>query len=222
MPAERIWTWLFAWNKATQWMYEGLLTLGAVIVLAAGIVVPLTDAIAGTCYERGFLGGTTCAASPQLTATLKPAAALPPTVEQLPAGVTATHPVTATFVLAEPSRSQRLRYVAPTVLWSLLAVSVLNLLLLVGWSLRREPFTRRNYWRLQAIAVLVGGGALAIQTVQSFLRMGLLFDANLDDVVVVDAWLDLGTPLLGALAVSLVAEMFRRGAALREELETVV
>lgn len=128
-------------------------------------------------------------------------------------------PFTGTVLVQDPSAAQYGWAVVPTVLLLVLAVVVARLLLGVARSLRAgDPFTTANARRLTtlAIVVIVGGTflpifqAVAVEGVLDPLLPGGPRSWTLD----LRLW-----PLLCGLLVFFLAEVFARGARLREDVE---
>ena len=132
-------------------------------------------------------------------------------------------PLTGTVVLQDPSAGQQLLALLPGLL-EVLAVAVGAWLLLgVVRALREgDPFTPGSARRLTWLAVLVGSAGVGVQLVEDLTRNALLSH--------VDALGDhLGTsftlpfwPLIAALLLAFLAEVFSRGSALRAEVEGLV
>jgi hypothetical protein len=145
----------------------------------------------------------------------------------LPDGLVATTdlvtgPLTGTVVVREPTAAQYVWHLVPSVLLLLLAVVVAALLLGIVRSLRLgDPFTTANARRLATLGtVLIVGGTL-LPFVQ-----GIAFEGVLGPLLV-DAprtWrLDLALwPAVTGILVGFLAEVFSRGARLREDVEGLV
>ena len=128
----------------------------------------------------------------------------------------------ATLVLEDPSASERLGTMLPT----LFAAGTVGGAAAVLWQVTRstregDPFHRDNATRLRRSAVIVLVGGLAAAAAEILVTLWLVDRAHDELPVKLGA-----TGTLLALPVSFVlyalAEIFRRGAAMREELEGLV
>jgi len=128
--------------------------------------------------------------------------------------------VTATVF--SPSWDQRLGLVGGRLVGGLTALGVLALLWRISRSLRRgEVFTRQNARRLSAVALIVGIGGTAAQLLTAFGTVRVL-DAELVRGSVTPVFELSFLPLFAALGVGVLAEVFRQGTALREDVEGLV
>ena len=133
-----------------------------------------------------------------------------------------TGPFDGTVVVQDPSASQYGWALATTVLLLALALVVARLLLGIARSLRTvDPFTTANARRLTTLAVVVVVGGTFVPVFQSIAFEGVLGPLlpggprtwTLD----VSFW-----PLLAGILVFFLAEVFSRGARLREDVEGLV
>ena len=125
--------------------------------------------------------------------------------------------------LADPSTGQRLLDLAP-------GLVSLVLLLVGSWLVLRimrsvasgDPFTATTVRRLRQLAAVLLLGPLALVVLTPVVSGVLLSQVDLGDVAPAFRlelpWL----PLVGGLVVALLAEAFRAGATLREDLEGLV
>jgi hypothetical protein len=121
-----------------------------------------------------------------------------------------------------PSWDQRLGLVGGRLVGGLTALGVLALLWKITRSLRRgEVFARQNARRLSAIALIVGVGGMAAQLLTAFGTVRVL-DAEFVRGSVTPVFGLSFLPLFAALGVGVLAEVFRQGAALREDVEGLV
>jgi hypothetical protein len=124
--------------------------------------------------------------------------------------------------LRDPSLDQRLGLLGGRLLTGLTALGVLGLLLQVVRSLRRdEVFARVNARRLTRLAVLLGVGGTAAQLLTAFGTVRVL-DSEFMRGSVTPVFELSFFPLFGALGVGVLAEVFRQGAGLREDIEGLV
>lgn len=190
---------VMSWSRGDQLFLEGVLwVLPAVVLLDVGVRLV------------GVLRGTSIESTGEL-----PAALASP-------GEPVTGPVSGAVVVHDPSAAQYAWSLAPAVLLLVLAVVAARLLLGVVRALRTgDPFTTANARRLTALSalVLVGG-------------VGLPFVAGLAHAAVLAPLLAPGArslsfdialwPALPGLFIAFLAEVFSRGARLREEVEGLV
>jgi hypothetical protein len=133
-----------------------------------------------------------------------------------------TGPLTGTVVVPDPTTTQYGWALVPSVLLLVLAVVAAWLLLGVARSLRTgDPFTTANASRLRVLGVLLVVGGTFVPVVQS-----IAFEGVLDPLLPAGprTWtLELSfLPLLAGLLVFFLAEVFARGARLREDVEGLV
>jgi hypothetical protein len=180
-----------------------VLWAGAVLVLVLDIVAPVLAGFAGepihtTVRAEVTLGG-------------------------LAPGVTVDNPAEVLVAIAEPTMSQRLLVSLPGVLVAVAVLLVVRLLLGLLGDLRDEPFTRQNVRRLRAIAVVVGMGAVVVSVVGAICDFLLADPGAVGDGV--QRAFELSLPI-GFLAVMLViaaiAEAFRHGVQLRDDVDGLV
>ena len=128
--------------------------------------------------------------------------------------------VTAT--LLSPSYDQRLGLLGGRLVGGLTALGVLLLLWQITRSLRRdEVFARVNSRRLTWLAVVLGVGATVAQLLTFFATVRVL-EAEFALGSVTPVFEISFLPLFGVLGVGVLAEVFRQGAALREDVEGLV
>lgn len=131
-------------------------------------------------------------------------------------------PTTVTATVLRPSPAQRIGLVGGTVVAGLTALGVLWLLLQIARSLHRgDVFVPLNARRLQLIAALVGAGGMVAQLVHNVGRVAVLDAASVREEVVLVVELSF-LPLVAAFGIGIAAEVFRQGAALREDVEGLV
>jgi hypothetical protein len=133
-----------------------------------------------------------------------------------------TGPMTGTVVVQDPTAAQYGWALLPSVLVLVLAVVVARLLLGVARSLRTgDSFTPANARRLSTLAILLIVGGTFVPIFQS-----IAFEGVLDPLLPGGprAWtLELQLwPVLTGVLVGFLAEVFSRGARLREDVEGLV
>lgn len=188
------------WSRIDQLFFEGLLYAvpGLVLVLVAARVV------------RAWHGDPLEVTGP-----------LPASVAAPPEGVTG--PLSGTVVLSTPSTGDHVVALLPGLLGLVLAVTAAWLLLGIARGLRAgDPFTRANARRLSSLAVLVVVGGLLMTTTQAISTEALMAAAlpgaeDRPSVYEVSLW-----PFPVAMFVFFLAEVFARGARLREDVEGLV
>lgn len=131
-------------------------------------------------------------------------------------------PLTGTVVVQDPTATQVAWHLVPSVLLLVLAVVVARLLLAVARSLRTaDPFTSANAGRLRVLGIVLVVGGTFVPIVQ-----GIAFEGVLDPLLAGGprSWtLDLSLlPSLSGILVFFLAEVFARGARLREDVEGLV
>ncbi len=111
---------------------------------------------------------------------------------------------------------------ASDVLWGLIAFGILMALLFIVRSLRvGDPFNRRNARIVLLIAILVGiGGELAV-LLNAWGTSAMLSQPGISGNVVSQASVTL-LPVACGLVIAVFAEIFRRGALMREDVEGLV
>ena len=139
---------------------------------------------------------------------------------ELPRGATHDGWATVQLLLGDATAGERLTQALPGFLFATMTITVAWLLFqLLRSTQAGEPFTRRNVRRINLIALIVGVVGMLTQYAQGFAnsaiytsgrlpdRTGFLFEATL-------------TPL--PVVAMLVGEAFRRGVALRDDVEGLV
>jgi hypothetical protein len=131
-------------------------------------------------------------------------------------------PFSGTVVVAEPSAAQYGWHLTPSLVLLVLAVVVAGLLLGIVRSLRiGDPFTTENARRLATLGVVLVVGGTLLPLVEGMALEGVLDPLLLDGP---RTWqLDLALwPALTGVLVGFLAEVFARGARLREDVEGLV
>jgi hypothetical protein len=117
---------------------------------------------------------------------------------------------------------QLLGLVGSEVLTGLVTMAVLVLLLRLVVTLRHgDPFVPANARRLYSIAAVVGIGGQAVVLLEAWGRKGVLEHPAIAPYVFPDVHVSI-VPMLAGLGVAVAAEVFRQGAALREDVEGLV
>ncbi len=189
---------IFRWDRSDQLGLEATLAVvGAVAVgnLALQVVRAVAD-------ER-------ISAVNELPASLAPPGVRPP--------------ITGTVVLQDPSLGQHLLHLAPYLLGTALVLVGALLLFRLAVSVRHgEPFQQANVRRLVVVAVLLLFGTPVVRLLESVDR-GQVLKAAMPDAASYQISLDLPLDfMLAGLLVAFFAEIFRRGARLRADVEGLV
>lgn len=187
------------WSRIDQVVLEGLLcTVPALGLLA--VAVRLFHALRGDALE---------VTGPLPDALVRPAEGV-------------TGPVVGTLTLTGPEASDYGWDLLPLLLAVAMAIAVAVLLLGIARGLRQgDPFTTANARRLTSLAVLVTVGGLFLQIFHSISRDALLLAAAPGQeppmVFELSLW-----PIPAGMLVFFLAEVFSRGARLREDVEGLV
>lgn len=142
------------------------------------------------------------------------------------AGGYSVEAATGTATLERAGAGALIGSVAPQVLGAAVVVATAYLLWRVVRSLREgDPFNRRNARRLTAAALIVMIGGTAVGVVDAM--VGLVFSTEAADALGEGSAVTSGAeisflPIAIGLVLGVLAEVFRRGAAMREELEGLV
>lgn len=193
--------------RRPDWLKEmqAVLAIALAAVLALGVVAPALRA----------------AIAEELPLEL-PAAALSGTLDyELREGVAIAAEQDVTVTLADPDAGQRAAWALAELPTQAVAAALLALLLgLVRHARREDPFTPATVRRLRAVAATAIAGGVFAFTVELLASMHLSTTAVVGDIAGISHlpvhWLLIGFGLLA------VAEVVKRGRAMREELETVV
>jgi len=143
---------------------------------------------------------------------------------QLPSGATFDGKATVNLLLKDATSGERLTQALPAFLSAGLTIAVAWLLIqLIRSTQAGEPFTRRNVWRINGIALTVGLGGLMVQLARGVADTAIQTSARLPhpDTLTLDMTFT-PLPLVMMLAIALVGEAFRRGVVLREDVEGLV
>jgi hypothetical protein len=133
-----------------------------------------------------------------------------------------TIPQITTVGVYDPDLRQFAGLIGSEILTALLTVAVLALLLLIVRTLRRgDPFVPQNARRLYGIAALVGLGGEVVAVIRAWGEAGVLGHPSIAPYVVQDTDITIA-PVAVGLAIAVAAEVFRQGAALRDEVEGLV
>jgi len=181
----------------------GIAAAGSVLF---GLAVPILDAVNDAPLPVTFLTNVTSSAV------------------ELPRGATFDGNATVDLLLKDATSGERLTQALPAVLFAALTIIVAWLLFrLVRSTQAGEPFTRRNVWRINGIALLVGLGGLLVQLAGGFADNAIQTSGRLphpDTLTLEMTFTPL--PLVVMIAIALVGEAFRRGVVQRDDVEGLV
>lgn len=136
--------------------------------------------------------------------------------------VEVTGPYSGWVGFAGPSATQRWLWVlGQSALPTLAAVALYLIFRIVRSARVGDPFVRANVSRLRALAVVVGIGGLIVSAYAAWLRRWLLDGSGAAGLVAQD-WTVSFLPLVAGVVVGVLAEVWRRGVAMREDLEGLV
>ena len=214
------------WSSTDSRVLELFLAVGIVLVAVFGVAAPLLGT-AGSGLRPFGEGRAVMHVTAELTDPVRvPGAPGLPDREIVPGDrdqveMSGARTVDVTFWA--PTAGQRLQYLVGPLLVAVTALVVMALLLFVARSQRRgEPFTLTNARRVSAIGVVVAVGGTLAPVVTQMAHSSLLEATAAGPLVRTNEftlsflWVAVG------LVVASVGEVFRRGVALREDLDGLV
>jgi hypothetical protein len=140
----------------------------------------------------------------------------------LPHGATLDGPATVQVLLTDVSFGERLTQAIPAFIGAGLTIAIALLLFqLLRSTQAGEPFTRRNVWRINTIALIVGLGGMLVQFAGGVADNAIQTTGRLprpDTLTLTFTPL----PLAVMIVIALVGEAFRRGVVLRDDVEGLV
>ena len=143
----------------------------------------------------------------------------------LPTGVSAQNPVEIAVAVNDPSAAERVVDALPNLLIAAIIIIVSWFVLRLLDDLRRgKPFSASNFRRVRKVAALVGIGAIVVSFFDSVSNAQLLINrvpANPDMEVVFSMSVPIAW-LAAMLLLLVVAEAFRRGTELQDDVEGLV
>jgi Protein of unknown function (DUF2975) len=143
---------------------------------------------------------------------------------ELPHGATIEGNAMVDLLLKDPTSGERLTQALPAILTAGLTITVAWLLFqLIRSTQAGEPFTRRNVWRINGIALMVGLGGLLVQLAGGVADNAIQTSGRLpnpDTLTLEMTFTPL--PLVVMIVIALVGQAFRRGVVLREDVEGLV
>jgi Protein of unknown function (DUF2975) len=142
----------------------------------------------------------------------------------LPRGATHDGVATLELLLNDATMGERFTQALPGLVFAGVTISVAWLLFqLLRSTQSGEPFTRRNVRRINTIALVVGAGGILAQYAGGFADSMVVITRDLPDTPSLFFGFSFSpVPLVAMLAIALVGEVFRRGVALRDDVEGLV
>lgn len=211
----------FRWSRTDSVVMQVVLALGVVLV---GATIALSLLWVTTGLSVGGVGWSDRVTVQQPM----DAPGTVPDIELSVDDVTIAAEPTMTLVFEDPDTVERLMLVLPTLLGQAAALVVLHLVLRVVRSQGRgDPFAPANVRRVRTIAFTVILASILVPTAQGlaglFLQDGVV---PAEGMVLVAFDLTLGSaPLVGlsaGLVLAALAEVFRRGTRLRDDVDGLV
>lgn len=194
---------LLAFDRYDRWgliFLIGAVALGAVL---AWVVEPLSDWVTG--------------------APLTPEMSSAVTVPQLDAAGIAHGPGTYTVDVVDPSAGQRLLALAPGVLAALLVLLACWCIVLVLRTVAAgDPFQSVNVIRLRVVAAALVLGAPVFYVFQSFANAAVLDSLDLTGLELTFTLEIPWVPMLAGMVVAMLAEAFKAGSRLRDDVDGLV
>ncbi len=199
-PRRRDWMAFDAWDRGAL---RSLIVLGVVIAIGYAFVRPAWDWARDNPLRVPYSGEV---AVPGLQGT-------DVTVDE----------ASFDLLVPEPSGRQRMLDALPDLLAGGVALLVLVLLYRVlGDIARGEPFARRNVTRLRLIAFAIALGWSAAGVTAAFVTLPILGAADIGDLPLASTWTIPVLPLGIGMVVALLAEAFKIGAGLRDDVDGLV
>lgn len=197
----------FRFDRADQWSFALLLGLGVVVSLVAWLIAPVVGWVQGDPLRVPFFSEVEV---PGLAA----------------AGIGHTE-ADYSLLLSDPTTRQRVLDLVPGVVYLLLVATVAWLLLRVMLTIGRgEPFAPANVRRLRALALVLMVGWTVAYFTEATCTFAILADVDLEAAGVEGgprAALTLPVlPFVVGLATAMVAEAFKAGARLQDDVEGLV
>jgi hypothetical protein len=213
------------WGKPDSVVLEGLLAVAAAAIVVLGLG-PLLLGAAGLGVGTGqtFGGQITFPVTLDTPVQVTGAPQLADGPDADPGGRPAelSEPFTGQLTLVNPSTGERLLYIVGGSALPLVALAVILYLLRIVRTLRRgDPFVPENARRLTAIALLIAAGGTLGDLLNNIAIGSLAQGSAAADIVALVYHVSF-LPLAIGLVVAFLAEVFRRGTRLREDVEGLV
>ncbi|WP_017590870.1 DUF2975 domain-containing protein [Nocardiopsis ganjiahuensis] len=209
------------WTRADSVLLQGTLFLGLLLLSLSFLATLLWILAVVPAGAMGWMNEITVHHTSEVARAVPDVTLLADDV-----GVRGTD--TLVLVFEDPGAPERLLLALPVLLQQVLGLVVVGLVLRMLQSLSSgDPFVPANVRRVYAVAFAVLLGSLLLPVVESVCDIALWQDrVPVDEVALLAFDLGLGSGpltgfLVGLLLVSL-AEVFRRGARMREDVEGLV
>ena len=143
---------------------------------------------------------------------------------ELPRGATHDGNATVELMLTDATLGERLTQALPKLLFAAMAITVALLLYQLLRDTRAgEPFTRRNVWRINTTALIVGIGWMPVQFTQGVADSMIQTSGRIPDQGDLSfVFTFTALPLAAGIVIALIGEAFRRGLELRDDVEGLV
>jgi hypothetical protein len=142
----------------------------------------------------------------------------------LPRGATHDGNATVELMLTDATLGERVTQALPELLIAAMTIAVAWLLYqLLRDTQSKEPFTRRNVWRITATALIIGIGMWPVMFAQFVADNMIQTSGRIPDQGD-PSWVFTFTPLpiAAGIVIALIGEAFRRGVELRDDVEGLV
>jgi len=196
--------WL-AFDRSDYIATKVLLALTVAASLLYGLVGPLIDAARNTPLPVSY--------------TTRVTSGIP-----LPRGATHDGEVMMELLLRDATLGERLIQAVPALLGAAATIAIALLLFqLLRTTQAGDPFIRRNVQRINTIAFIVGFGGSLVQLAWAVADNAIYTSDRLPkpDNGIIGMTFTL-TPLVAMMVIFLIGETFRRGVALRDDVEGLV
>ena len=143
---------------------------------------------------------------------------------ELPRGATHDGNATVELMLKDATLGERLTQALPELLIAAMTIAVAWLLYrLLRDTQAGEPFTRRNVWRINTTALIVGIGGMPVQFAQGVADNMIQTSGRIPNQGDPSFVFTFGPlPLIAGIVIALIGEAFRRGVQLRGDVEGLV
>lgn len=183
-----------------------LATLGLIVIVVVGVALVALPFLAGDGDNPRYL--------------VVPAEIHPDQLDSLPSDVELQQRVEANIRIPDPTPAQHVTVISAAMLWAIVSGLILYLLRAVIGSVRTgDPFTSANTRRLRMIGLIVLIGGPLGDLITPLITQMVLDPTGIDTPFQLSFSPTL--PLVG-LGVLVLAEVFRHGVRLREDVEATI
>ena len=194
---------LLAFDRTDRWGLVALLALVAVAGIMAWVVAPVAAWLGGDGIALELLS--------------------PVVVPELDAAGVAHGPATYEVTLEHPTAGQRLLALAPGLLGAALVVAACWLVVRVMRGIAAgDPFEPRNVSRLRMVGALLAFGAPAVFFLEMVARGALLGSMDLGGLEPASLLSVPWEAVVAGMVVALLAEAFKAGSRLRDDVDGLV